>query len=345
MKILYVGSLDPKCNSFRRFNSLSLLGNEIRGINIETYINRKIFIHFHYHLNIGPGIFALNRIVVKSVISWSPDILYIDNKSYLSASTLKKLKLFSTKIKILNVITDDPMVQKNAWRITLSTISYFDCIFVQRYVNINELYGYGAKRVEMCYRSYDPSFHRKISLSKSENLKFGNKVGFIGNYEKEREKYIVYLIQNNIHVIVAGGGWQKGKHWNIIRPNYFGPPLYGEDYVKFINGLDIALHFLRHENRDEQDSRTFEIPACGTFMLAENSQVHKDLFIENVEVVLFSTKEELYNKVIYYLDNSFERNCIAANGYKRCIESGYDHQSRMKYVLEKSFSEKNISLK
>ena len=336
MKILYVGSLDPQCNSFRRFKTLGLLGNETIGIDIEKYINVKYFIHFHYHLNIGPGIVSLNRKVVKTALSWSPDILLVDNKSYLTSFTLRKIRSSSPGIKIVNLITDDPIAHKNAWRIALNTVKYYDIIFVQRAVNIKEFQDYGAKKVALCYRSFDPEFHRKIHLSEVDKVKYQNKIGFIGNYEKEREEYIAYLIQNNIPVKVVGGGWQKGKYWNLIRPYFGGPPLYGEDYIKFINGMDISLHFLRHENRDEQDSRTFEIPACGAFMLAENSDLHKDLFCENEEIVLFSNKEELLEKVLFYSINPVERKRIAENGHQRCLTSGYDHQSRMEYVLAKA---------
>jgi spore maturation protein CgeB len=69
--------------------------------------------------------------------------------------------------------------------------------------------------------------------------------------------------------------------------------VYEEEYIKTINGMEIALHFLRHGNRDEQDSRTFEIPACKVFMIAESSELHLQLFKENEEAVFFSSKKEL----------------------------------------------------
>ena len=98
--------------------------------------------------------------------------------------------------------------------------------------------------------------------------------------------------------------------------------------------MDIALHFLRHGNRDEQDSRTFEIPACRVFMLAERSDLHSRLFIENEEAVFFSTKEELLKKVKLYQSAKEERKRIAKNGYEKCFSAGYDHESRIKKVLE-----------
>ena len=338
MKIIYVGSLDVRGNSFRRFTTLGLLGHQTQGINIEDYFDLKFLHRLQYHLNVGPGIISINKKVLKLVKTWSADVLFVDNKSYVTASTLKKIRSLSPSIKIINLITDDPITHKMAWRLSLNSAKYYDILFVQRAVNIQELKNYGAKRVELCYRSFDCNYHRKIDLLNHDKIKYKNQIGFIGNYEKEREDYIAHLIKNGLHVTVVGGGWEKGAHWDVIKPYYGGPPLFGDEYVKFINGLDIALHFLRHENRDEQDSRTFEIPACGTFMIAEFSEVHKDLFSENKEAIFFSSKDELLTKILYYIGNPEERQKIAEGGYHRCLTSGYDHHARLQYVLKKAFS-------
>jgi spore maturation protein CgeB len=47
----------------------------------------------------------------------------------------------------------------------------------------------------------------------------------------------------------------------------------------------------------------------------------------------FDSKEELLEKVKYYLSEKEERNRIALNGYRKCFDAGYDHTSRMKKVL------------
>ena len=338
LSIVYVGSLDKRSNSYRRFNTLLLLGHQVMGIDNDEYISTGVFSRLHYHLNFGPGIRKLNKEIRACIKINTPDLLLVDNKPYLTANSLRWIKRHYPAIKVANLITDDPTGKyKQTWRLCLQTAALYDVQFVQRAVNIEELRKKGAKRVELCYRSYDPAFHRPIELNEHDKRKFQCAVGFIGTYEAEREEFIAYLIESGISVKVVGDGWPKGKFWNIISPYYDGPSVYGEEYVKRINGMGIALHFLRHVNRDQQDSRTFEIPACGVFMLAERSILHETFFLEHQEAEFFISKEELLQKVCYYLNHETEKKQIALNGFNRSSSSKYDHSARLEKVLEQIF--------
>jgi spore maturation protein CgeB len=340
ISILYVGSLSEQSNSFRRFKTLAGLGHNIEGIDIDPLIYKSRFSRFHHHFNAGPGIYKINRLIIDKIVEIKPDLLLVDNKPFITSRTLNIIRKLQPSIKIVNLITDDPTGRyKYAWRLCLSTAKLYDFHFVQRKVNVQELLNAGARKVELCYRSFDPTFHRPIQLQQEDQKKYESNVGFIGTYEDVREEYVAYLIENKIPVSVTGDGWSKGKNWKLIEPYYNGPSIYGEAYIKTINGMKIALHFLRHANRDEQDSRTFEIPACGVFMLGESSDLHRMLFNENEEAVFFTTKEELLNKVQYYLLHDEERKRIARNGRERCIKSGYDHTSRLNQVIEVVFKE------
>lgn len=193
----------------------------------------------------------------------------------------------------------------------------------------------GAKRVIPFDRSFSAQVHRPLALSMEEKQRFGVAVGFIGSWAPAREAAIASLIRKGIKVEVYGVNWEKGAHWNTIKPYYRGKSLFGDEYAKAICGMDIALHFLRRENRDEQDSRTFEIPACGSFMLAERSKAHERLFKDGVEAVFFDSHEDLELKVKYYLKNNNERKAIAREGHFRALQSGYEHSPRLRQLLDR----------
>lgn len=334
LSILYIGSLDQRSNSFRRYKSLLKLHPHSDAIDTDPFILNKYIISVQHHFNWGPGIFLLNKKVKEQVQQKKYDIILVDNKPYLSAKTLEFTRKQIPTIKIANLLTDDPFGKySRSWRLFKETARLYDIIFVQRGINIPELKKIGVKNVALCFRSFDPEFNKPLKLIGNDIAKYKCEIGFVGSYEEDREEFIAFLINQGIPVGITGDGWPKGKYWNLIKPYYRGPSVYGEDYIKTINGMDIALHFLRHGNRDEQDSRTFEIPACGVFMLAEKSVVHLSLFEADKEAVFFTTKEQLLHKVKYYLQHSDERKAIAAAGLARCDNNGYSHEERLKQVI------------
>ena len=149
--ILYVGSMNPNSNSNRRFKTLELLGHEARGINIDPLIYGNIFSRLHYHFNMWPGISKLNRQVLDAIKVRIPDLLLIDNKPFITASTLKKIRKLAPQIKIINLITDDPTGQyRYALRLCLKTASLYDVHFGQRKVNIPELKAACSGEFELC---------------------------------------------------------------------------------------------------------------------------------------------------------------------------------------------------
>ena len=108
---------------------------------------------------------------------------------------------------------------------------------------------------------------------------------------------------------------------------------YDDDYVKSFKAFKISLCFLRKMNFDQFTSRTFEIPACGGFMVAERTDDHKRLFKEDKEAVFFSSNEELLDKCKYYLAHEEERIAIAKAGRLRCETSDYSDDGVIKNAI------------
>jgi spore maturation protein CgeB len=109
--------------------------------------------------------------------------------------------------------------------------------------------------------------------------------------------------------------------------------LLGKSYAQAISSAKVTLCFLRKINRDLHTSRSVEIPACGGFMLAERTVEHSSLFKEGEEAEFFSNKNELLDKVRYYLSNDKQRKLISNNGLIRARNSGYSYDDMVQRII------------
>lgn len=233
-----------------------------------------------------------------TIIKFEPDLVYVEAGLFLNASDIDKLRAKGpNNMTIAHSNPDDPFGKFTAgWGRFIDAIPAYDIHFIPKEENRLEYVKCGAKSVFVYDRSYDPETHHPLTLSGEDIATYGCKVGFIGTWGLDREKVLVEIIRAGIPLAIWGSDWPKGNFWPEIKPAWRGRHQVGEDYTKAICGMEITLHFLRHENRDLQDSRTFEIPACGSFMLAERSTDHERLFKDGIEAIYFdSTKDLLEN--------------------------------------------------
>ena len=337
MNILFVGHLSEGQTSRERMKALRDLGNEVAGIESGPAMNpgQRIADKIARSAGFGYDYAGINRQIADAFEKQHFHLLWVEKGTLVKSSTLIWIKKRQPECRLAHLNPDDPFGSfRKGWSRFLKTIPLYDIHFVARTQNMAEYAGFGARRVVPYDRSYSKELHRPIALTAQEEERYRVPVGFVGTYAHDRARMIAGLIENGIPVAVYGNEWPNRRYWNIVGPHYRGPSRFGGEYAKIINGMGLALHFLRRENRDEQDSRTFEIPACRVCMIAERSRKHEELFQEDREAVFFETPDELLEKVRFYLAHPEQAKSIAEAGYRRCIESGYDHHSRMSALTE-----------
>jgi spore maturation protein CgeB len=95
----------------------------------------------------------------------------------------------------------------------------------------------------------------------------------------------------------------------------------------------MCLGFLSKLNRDDYTYRCFEIPACGSLLLAERTPTLEKIFQENEEAVFFSSVEEMLEKVLWLRQHPEEITRIAAAGRKRVLTDGHSNYDRAQQFL------------
>jgi spore maturation protein CgeB len=123
-----------------------------------------------------------------------------------------------------------------------------------------------------------------------------------------------------------------------------GKAVYGEEISKLFAVSKIHLNFLREQNKDSNNVRTFEIPGFGGFLLTQRSREQsEELYVEGEEIVCFDSVEELNEKARYYLDHDAERLAIARRGHERAVR---EHQAihRLARVVDDLATLRGITL-
>jgi spore maturation protein CgeB len=338
-KILFVGDLNEYGRSFQRFKALLRLGHEVvcvstvplgqvPGISPKLSLNERIRHKLGRHLDKT----GINKNLFKKVEDFQPNILWIEKVLCLKATVLKSIRQKFPELKVIHCCEDDMFAKHNSSVYFKNALSCYDFIFTTKSYNCHddELVSLGAKRVELFKNCYDPQLHKPVDAEEEYKCD----VSFVGTFEEERAQDCLFLAKNGIGVKVWGNGWNSYKsiHENL---KVEGRPLYSCEFVKALCSSKVNLCFLRKINRDLQTSRSVEIPACGALMLAERTSEHLELFKEGEEASFFETKNELLEKVRFYLGNEEQRKGVAEKGRERCLKSGYSHDEELNRMLGK----------
>jgi|SRR5579863_6411907 len=346
MRILYVGPTFRGSNTTSWRDAFIRLEHEVRSVDSfklaswPVRLDRRLIARMRRH----PGtekMRLLNQAVVQASRDFRPNLIFLAHGEYITAATIRYCRQFGLVFAFMG---DDIMNPINRSATFDEVIAEVDCILTTNSWNVPELRAAGVSRVEYSPWAYDPDIHFPAPITASDRLRFACDIGFVGTFRPERADYLERVVSRCPGLVtrIWGGEWRKMRRWLYRIPRTRWPRLrasvtpeevWCEDYSKAIQSAGIVLGLLNHANRDLHTARTFEIPACGGFMLAERTPEHQLYFEEDREAVYFGDLAELIDKIDYYSRNDTERRKIAAAGYQRCIGSGYQYIDRARAAL------------
>lgn len=170
----------------------------------------------------------------------------------------------------------------------------------------------------------------KSILSKVRKTDTNYEAVFIGGFSDqhgERLRFLEYLALN-VDVDFWGYGLLKYPNSPIIRKYHgkiWGLPMYD---VLYNSKISINKHIDEAENF-ANNMRLYESTGVGTMLLTDFKDNLHELFEIGKEIETYKTKEELKDKVKYYLNHDKEREKIAMAGQRRTLED-HTYEKRMK---------------
>ncbi len=334
MRILYFGS--KVGNSGSRVKGMRMLGHTVdfvfeRGEPLDYTL--RVLKSLEWRLCNGPTTLVFNHLMVKRAVAYQPDIFWTEMGKLVYPSTIRKIRERCGCIMV-NTYSDDFLDPMKRSRQYTRSIPHYDHIFTPRKINFPELYACGAQSVHMFWKGYNPDMHFPETLTPEEMKLYGTDVVFIGHGEPSRVEPFNRLAEVIPNMKVWGNEWHKCTLPEPLRSKIQFRGAEFDEYRKAMCGAKIGIQYLSLWARDGQASRSFEIPACGVFMLADRSEEHQASFEEGKEAEFFSSTDELVDKAKFYLAHDDLRRRIAQAGHRRCVESGYSNYDRIKTMLD-----------
>jgi spore maturation protein CgeB len=161
-------------------------------------------------------------------------------------------------------------------------------------------------------------------------------VSFVGQKYGNRGPLIERLRRAGISVSTRGTGWHVGFRHRVAARAPVLRAMGGQawfahaqarsrctqmEMAEIFRGSRINLNFTEGSQGGESQikGRTFEVPACGGFLLTGEAEDLGCYYEIGSEIVTFHDENDLVDKVRYYLAHEGERSDIAKAGHRRTL--------------------------
>lgn len=339
MRILCIGETWFGSDARAAFAALQRLGQTIQVLDENNYVPNswqtfpaKVIRRVFRPVLVN----ELRRECDRMLIAFKPDCLFVFKGNSVHPEILRRYR--QAGLPTFNYYPDVSFLSHGKY--IPRSLPLYDHIFNSKSYGVADMQStLGVKKISFLPPSFDPDLHRPIELTDNEKDYYGCDVAFIGTWSPKKESLLEALrtIKPQPTLKIWGTQWERSQS-NYLQQSIMGTEVTGFEYTKAICGASICLGLLSEQGRGSSSgdlitSRTFQIPACGTFMLHERNDEVLKFFEEGRDAEFFSSPTELAEKIKVYLSDDDRRQKIANNGLQRSQRDGYSADGRMKVVL------------
>ena len=321
-RILYVGNLRPGGNGRDRMAVLAAGGDRLDGFDTRPYraAGPRLLRSLTARVQIGPAVRALNRALLDRAARADYDVVLVDKGTLLRPATVAALRRGAAQGLAVHY-TPDAAFADNRSRGFFRAVPLYDLLVTTKPFEMDAYRAAGARDLMLIHQGFGPRIDPALAADVPDALR--SEVAFIGHCQPHYAR-LLEAVSRTAPLAIWGPGWpaHAARHpW--ARAVVRGEGLYGADYARAIAGARIALGLLSKRIPETTTTRSFEIPAMGTLLLAERTADHEALFRDGIEAVFFDDAADLAGKVARYLADEPARARIAAAGQARALAEGY----------------------
>ncbi len=228
-------------------------------------------------------------------------------------------------------LTDDPWNPNFGSRWFLQALTEYDDIFTPRRSNLDELRRLGKASVHYLPFAYSPGIHYPAYPLEMAPPNDGPDIGFVGGGDPGRVAVMSALNDAGFRIALHGHEWERFPATKAIAQGLAGP----ERTRSLARLAKVSIGLVRKLNRDGHCMRTFELPAMGACVLAEDTSEHREIYGEEGDAVLyFRDIPELIRQVRVLIANPELRQTLRVRCHRRIVAGANRYADRMQTLLD-----------
>ncbi|HWU72449.1 MAG TPA: glycosyltransferase [Sphingomonas sp.] len=263
-----------------------------------------------------------NQAIMAQATRLRPSVMLTVKGMYILPETLRALR--SMKIATVNFYPDYKFEYAGfdeTW------LGEYDLVATTKSFQVEYLAErIGAARVAMVHHGYVPDLHRRRAVP-GQSPQFLWDIAYVGNASANKLSWLTGVARAfpDRSLIIVGNNWRHHAAGTPLERHVLGYPLIGDYFARVTehSRINLAVHHgnagSTHGWEDLVSTRTFEIPACGGFMLHVDNPEVRALYQPGLEMDVFADERQLIERIGHYLANETERAAIGEAGYARCV--------------------------
>ena len=297
---------------------------------IDNYPETIVIDYFDLYFQNGKK--GFEEIILNHIVDNQIDLIFINFVSGDLTFDLEFLRLLSTKCFMLMNFYDSELFFEPIDRYYAQCA---DLVILPTSSDFTHNYTLLGINAISTMSLFDTGLYKKKELDKDIDISF---VGDIS--KKSRKEFLDHLVASGYKVELFGHGTKNGgvsfdKMTEIFSRSKinlnFSDTVEERVFNKYTN-TDYSLVPNIMKYMTQLKGRSIESALCGGFVLTQYATGIKELFDED-EIAVFKDKEELLEKVKYYLTHDAKREQMEEKAYKKALQR-YDASTAFSRLLE-----------
>jgi len=279
-----------------------------------------------------------NNVFLKTCYNFQPALIVLGQADAIQPESLTKVKSFLPHVKILQ-FNVDPLFSRHNITMLKKLLPYMDATFVTTAGTILKCLSHSHGIVSFIPNPVDKSIDYPRCHERSDQ-----DFDVFWSMRKTR------IQEGNPRIEIPLFLEKSGK----VKIDYYGmngkPELWSTDYYQAIENAKMGLNishtsldgdYINKETTIEElylysSDRISHYMGSGLLTFSTRGHKMENLFEEDKEIIFFTAKEELLEKVLYFKNHDDERREIAGRGWEKS-HACYNERLVAKYMLETTF--------